>query len=149
MANNHHNYQQKDDTLDRWRNLTLFTQSASSQPQLQSIQKQQSQLQSAQPQYQSQPAQKQQQQNSQPGQRLQQPQQKQDKKKKKKCRGNRKLQRFRAKLRKRGFNNETITTLINEYNNTTNQNQNEVQSIIPDMDVALLVPVRDQVRSII
>jgi len=136
MANNHHNYQQKDDTLDRWRNLTLFTQSASSQPQLQSVQKQQPQLQSAQPQYQSQPAQRQQQQN-------------QDKKNKKKCRGNRKLQRFRAKLRKRGFNNETITTLINEYNNTTNQNQNEVQSIIPDMDVALLVPVRDQVRSII
>ncbi|CAF4200570.1 unnamed protein product [Rotaria sordida] len=38
------------------------------------------------------------------------------KKKKNKCRGNRKLQRYKAKLRKRGFNNEAITSLINNYN---------------------------------
>jgi hypothetical protein len=85
--------------------------------------------------------------NSQPGQGLQQEQQqKQEQQKKKKCRGNRKVQRFRAKLRKRGLSNETITTLINDYNNT-NQGQNDEQSIVSGMDVQLLVPIRDQVGS--
>jgi hypothetical protein len=108
--------------------------SSSLSPQLQSVHRQhQSQL--IQPQ----------QPNSQPGQGLLRRQQDQEEKKKK-CRGNRKLQRFRAKLRKRGLNNETITTLINDYNNT-DQGQNDEQSIVSDMDMEVLVPLRDQVGS--
>ena len=37
-------------------------------------------------------------------------------KKKSKCRGNRKIQRFRAKLRRQGLNAEAITHLIDAYN---------------------------------
>ena len=37
-------------------------------------------------------------------------------KNKNKCRGNRKLQRFRAKLRRQGLNAEAITNLIDGYN---------------------------------
>ena len=37
--------------------------------------------------------------------------------KKKKSSGNRQLQRFRAKLRKRGLDQDSIATMINEYNN--------------------------------
>ncbi len=37
--------------------------------------------------------------------------------KKKKSRGNRKLQRFRAKLKKQGLDHETIATMINNFNN--------------------------------
>jgi hypothetical protein len=36
--------------------------------------------------------------------------------------------------------------LINDYNNT-HQGQNEEQSIVSDMNVEVLVPVRDQVGS--
>jgi hypothetical protein len=110
MSSSRNNYQQKEDTSDRGRNLTSSTQSVFSRQQPQSGQRQQLQ----------------------------------DKQTKKKHRGNRKLQRFRAKLRKRGLNNETITTLINDYNNT-HQGQNEEQSIVSDMNVEVLVPVRDQV----
>ncbi|CAF4658178.1 unnamed protein product [Rotaria socialis] len=67
------------------------------------------------------------------------------KKKKNKCRGNRKLQRYKAKLRKRGFNNEAITSLINNYNQV-NQDQNVVhESTIPNINIELLVPIDNQV----
>ena len=76
----------------------------------------------------------------------QQQQQQQNKSKKKQCRGNRKLQRFRAKLRKRGFDVETITTLINNYNNHPNQRNDEEESTAPDIDVEVLIsPLQDQV----
>ncbi|CAF2148368.1 unnamed protein product, partial [Rotaria magnacalcarata] len=66
------------------------------------------------------------------------------KKKKNKCRGNRKLQRYKAKLRKRGFNNEAITALINNYNQA-NQDQNVVhESTIPNINIELLVPIDNQ-----
>ncbi|CAF2168445.1 unnamed protein product, partial [Rotaria magnacalcarata] len=66
------------------------------------------------------------------------------KKKKNKCRGNRKLQRYKAKLRKRGFNNEAITALINNYNQA-NQDQNVVQeSTIPNINREHLVPIDNQ-----
>jgi len=133
MSNNRNNYQQKDDTSDRWRNLTLSTQSASSQQQ---------QAQSVQRQHQSQPMQRQLP-LSPSGQ-----QQQQGKQKKKKCRGNRKLQRYRAKLRKQGLNNETIATLIKNYNNQPNQDKDEEQTIAPAMNVELLIPVPNQVESI-
>ena len=76
----------------------------------------------------------------------QQQQQQQKKRKKNQCRGNRKLQRFRAKLRKRGFDVETITTLINNYNNHPNQRNDEEESTAPDIDVEVLIsPLQDQV----
>ncbi|CAF5018014.1 unnamed protein product, partial [Rotaria magnacalcarata] len=66
------------------------------------------------------------------------------KKKKNKCRGNRKLQRYKAKLRKRGFNNEAITALINNYNQV-NQDQNVVhESTISSISTELLVPIDNQ-----
>jgi hypothetical protein len=80
-------------------------------------------------------------------QQQQQQKQKQDKQKKKKSRGNRKLQRYRAKLRKRGLNNETIATLISDYNNT-NQGQNDEQSTASNMNIELLIPAHNQVGSI-
>ena len=50
-------------------------------------------------------------------QQLQPPQQmEQQKKKKRKCRGNRKLQRFRARLGRRGFDVDTIAMLLDQYN---------------------------------
>jgi hypothetical protein len=131
MSCNRNNYQHKDHTSGHWGNLALSTQSASSQQQ--SEPEPLPQLLSGHRQYKSQP--------------IQQQTQDKPKKKKKKCRGNRKLQRYRAKLRKRGLNNETITALINDYNNT-NQDQNEEEYIAPDMDVELLIPLRDQVGSI-
>jgi hypothetical protein len=137
MSSNRHNYQQKDDTSDRWRNLTLSTQSASSQQQ---------QAQSVQGQHQSQPMQRQLPHS--PSGQQQQQQQQQGKQKKKKCRGNRKLQRYRAKLRKQGLNNETIATLIKNYNNQPNQDKDEEQTIAPAMNVELLIPVPNQVESI-
>jgi hypothetical protein len=76
----------------------------------------------------------------------QQQQQQQNKIKKKQCRGNRKLQRFRAKLRKQGFDVETITTLINDYNNPSNQPNNEEEFTAPNIDVEALIPsLQDQV----
>jgi hypothetical protein len=132
MSNNRNNYQQQLQPAQR----QYQSQPSPSPSQLQSVQRQ----------HQSQLIQRQQL-NLQPRQGLQQQQQqKQDQQKKKTCRGNRKLQRFRAKLRKRGLNNETITTLINDYNNT-DQGQNDEQSIVSDMDMEVLVPLRDQVGS--
>lgn len=67
------------------------------------------------------------------------------KRKKNNCRGNRKLQRYKAKLRKRGFNDEAITTLINNHNHV-NQDQNVVQdSTIPNINREHLVPTENQV----
>ena len=67
------------------------------------------------------------------------------KKKKNKCRGNRKVQRYKAKLRKRGFNNEAITALINNYNQV-NQDQTMVhESTLPNINAELLVPIDNQV----
>ena len=45
-------------------------------------------------------------------------QQNQYDKQKKKCHGNRKLQRYRRKLRKQGMDSQTITELINSYIDT-------------------------------
>ncbi len=42
-------------------------------------------------------------------------------KKKRKCNGNRKLQHFKRKCRARGLNEEKITTLIHERNDTTSE----------------------------
>jgi hypothetical protein len=67
--------------------------------------------------------------------------------KKTKSRGNRKLQRFRAKLRKRGLNEETIVTLINDYNHSS-QGQDLQQSSRSDMDVEALIPAQDQVSRV-
>ena len=135
MSNTHNSHQQKDDTLERWRNLTLSTRSTSSQHQSQpSPARIHLQLQSGQRQHQSQPI-----------KRQEQPKQ-DEQKKESKCRGNRKRQRYRAKLRKRGLNNETITTLIENCNHG-NQGQDEEQSsTVPDMDVEVLVSSRGQVR---
>lgn len=115
MSNNQNTtYQEKDDRLDRWRNLTLSTNSTASNQQI-----------------------------------LSQSEQQQVKKKKKKCRGNRKLQRFRAKLRKQGFNNETIATLINTYNNVINQDQNNKEQLTSsNMDVVLrLKPTTSELQN--
>lgn len=79
--------------------------------------------------------------------RQEQQHQQQDKEKKKKCRGDRRGQRYRAKLRKRGLNDDEITALTSHYNNA-NQGQNENQCTIPDMDVELLVPIHVEVGSI-
>ncbi|CAF1577846.1 unnamed protein product [Adineta steineri] len=82
---------------------------------------------------------------SQPEQRNQQ--QKQHKQKKtNKSRGNRKLQRFRAKLRKRGLSRETIATLINNYN-TSEQGNNDEQSTVSNMDVEQLISTRNHVEN--
>jgi hypothetical protein len=107
--------------------------------QSQTVQKQQPQLQSVQRQHQLQPIQR-----IQP--QLQYEQKQQHKQKKKKCRGDRKRQRFVAKLYKQRLSKEEIDKLINDYNNA-NQDQNDEESTVPDLDVELLIPVRDQVES--
>ena len=50
--------------------------------------------------------------------------------KKKKSSGNRKLQRFRAKLRKRGLEQDSIATMINEYNNPSRPNNVTEEDVI-------------------
>ena len=77
----------------------------------------------------------------------QQQQQPHDTRKKNKSRGNRKLQRFRAKLRKRGFNADRITMLINDYQ-SPKQEEHEDETITSDVDIEALIPLREQVRSI-
>ncbi|CAF3996765.1 unnamed protein product [Adineta steineri] len=76
----------------------------------------------------------------------QQQQQKQQKSKKKTSRENRKLQRLRAKLCKRGLSHETIATLINNYN-TSEQGNNDEQSTVSNMDVEQLISTRDHVEN--
>ena len=53
-------------------------------------------------------------------------QQNQYDKQKKKCRGNRKLQLYRRKLRKQGMDSQTITELINSYIDTKQSKTDEV-----------------------
>ncbi|CAF4319430.1 unnamed protein product, partial [Rotaria sordida] len=48
-------------------------------------------------------------------------------KRRKKCHGNRKLQRFKKKCRKRGLTEEEIQKLINEYNHS-NQDRNQTNN---------------------
>ncbi|CAF1492095.1 unnamed protein product, partial [Adineta steineri] len=67
------------------------------------------------------------------------------KNKKKKCRGNRKLQRFRAKLKRQGLNNEAITTVINTYNNPSRPEEEEnVQNI--DVNVQDFIELHQQAQ---
>ena len=77
----------------------------------------------------------------------QQPQRPQrEKSKKKNSCGDRRQQRFRAKLRKRGFDNETITRMSDQYTSTHREPDQHQQTVMPDMNVELLMlPVRDQV----
>ena len=65
-------------------------------------------------------------------------------KKKNKCRGNRKLQRFRARLSRRGFDVETITMLLNEYN-SQHQNEDKQEPFSFDMEAEDIIPLNDQV----
>ncbi|CAF3918662.1 unnamed protein product [Adineta steineri] len=76
----------------------------------------------------------------------QQQQQQQPRKKKKKSRGNRKLQRLREKLKKQGLNAETITMMINTYNDRSNQHdiENIEDSVNQDINVQDLVQLNQQ-----
>ena len=68
--------------------------------------------------------------------------------KKKKSRGNRKIQRFRAKLKKQGLDNETIATIINEYNNPVrcdDEHGKEKEIVGPNLHMEDVVESRDQV----
>ncbi|CAF1623403.1 unnamed protein product [Adineta steineri] len=73
-------------------------------------------------------------------------QQEESRKKKKKSRGNRKLQRFRAKLKKQGLNTETITMMINTYNDRSYQPDVEnIEDLInQDINVQDLVQLNQQ-----
>ena len=154
MFSNLNNNQRKDDTLDRWRNLTLSTHPLPSQEQVQSARlsryqsqpgpRQQPHLQSGQRQHQSQTIQRLQL-HSQSREHHHQQQRRPDRQKKNKARGNRKLQRHRAKLRKRGVDVETITTLINNYKKHPDQGDNNEEVIIPNINVEDLVPLQRQV----
>jgi len=76
-----------------------------------------------------------------------QQQQQESGKKKKKSRGNRKLQRFKTKLKKQGLNAETITMMINTYNDRSYQPDIEdVGDLInQDINVQDLVQLNQQV----
>ncbi|CAF1366556.1 unnamed protein product, partial [Rotaria sordida] len=77
--------------------------------------------------------------------RPEEPQQQQPKHKrdKKKCRGNRKGQRYRAKLRKRRLNDQQIANLEQNYKNM--KHSIDIQSsIIPEIDIVALVPIHTQ-----
>jgi hypothetical protein len=65
---------------------------------------------------------------------------KQPQKKKKKCRGNRKLQRFRTKLRKQGFDLGATSTFINDHQNPSDVCNNEEEGMAPSTDLELLPP---------
>ncbi|CAF4135759.1 unnamed protein product, partial [Adineta steineri] len=73
-------------------------------------------------------------------------QQEESRKKKKKSRGNRKLQRFKAKLKKQGLNTETITLMINTYNDQPYQPDVEnIEDLInQDINVQDLVQLNQQ-----
>jgi len=132
MSNNLNNSQKNDSIQERSQKLTVPAQSTSNQQQLQTEQQQRTQ-----------PIQRQL-----PHSLSGQQQPKQKKENKKKSRGDRKRQRYRAKLRKRGLNNETIETLINNYNNSNQARDDEEHSTLPDADVALLVSPGTKVGSI-
>lgn len=69
---------------------------------------------------------------------------------KKKSRGNRRLQRFRAKLRKQGLTTEAIAAVINEYNHPSRPgDESEVPApvaLVSDMSVEDFAELSDQVR---
>ncbi|CAF4261271.1 unnamed protein product, partial [Adineta steineri] len=73
-------------------------------------------------------------------------QQGESRKKKKKSRGNRKLQRFRAKLKKQGLNAEAIIMMINTYNDRSNQHdiENVEDPVNQDINVQDLVQLNQQ-----
>lgn len=77
----------------------------------------------------------------------QEKQQHRKKKKKNKCRGNRKLQRYRAKLRKQGLNEETISRLINDEHQHRPPEESH-QAISSEVNIGNLMPVRNQVSAI-
>ncbi|CAF4337057.1 unnamed protein product, partial [Rotaria sordida] len=77
--------------------------------------------------------------------RPEEPQQRQPKHKrdKKKCRGNRKGQRYRAKLRKRCLNDQQIANLEQNYKNM--KHSIDIQSsTISEIDIVALVPTHTQ-----
>ena len=68
--------------------------------------------------------------------------------KKKKSRGNRKIKRFRAKLKKQGLDDKTIATMINEYNNPVrcdDEHGKEKEIMGPNLHMEDVVESRDQV----
>ncbi|CAF3932390.1 unnamed protein product, partial [Rotaria sordida] len=62
------------------------------------------------------------------GQQQQQPQEHDKGKKKKKCRGNRRAQRLRRRLRQRGIDPDTITELVNQRINPQQQHNEAIQN---------------------
>ncbi|CAF4123568.1 unnamed protein product, partial [Rotaria sordida] len=149
MSTNRNNEEQNDNRVCSWQNLALSAELASNQQQPACEQgqnrsqlEQREQLQSIQRQDQLQLVQR-----SLPHLQSRQgePQQQQEKHKqqKKKCRGDRKRQRYRAKLRKRGLNDEEIANLEHNYSNI-NHGQEIQLSTIPDVDIELLVPTDKQ-----
>jgi len=82
------------------------------------------------------------------GQELQQ--QQQEEKRKKKSRGNRQLQRYRAKLRKRGFDDVAIAQLINDGTDLQEeQEQQQEEALVTDDPIEITRPLNDQVRRIL
>ena len=64
--------------------------------------------------------------------------------KKKKSRGNRKLQRFRAKLKRQGLNTETMATMIEECNNLPRHDQQQRDVLATDISMKDFVESDDQ-----
>ncbi|CAF1506685.1 unnamed protein product [Adineta ricciae] len=54
-----------------------------------------------------------------------------NKRKRRKCRGNRAYQRFRAKLRRQGFDNGVIETMISNHNTSDGESTNQLEPSIP------------------
>ena len=68
--------------------------------------------------------------------------------KKKKSSGNRKLQRFRAKLKKRGLDQETIAKMINEYHNSSRPDQEsekDKETVCVNINMEDLIELHNQV----
>lgn len=80
-------------------------------------------------------------------------QQRPKKTKKQKSRGNRQLQRYRAKLRKQGFNDQTIATLIKDYHNppsTLEHTKQRADVVAPTTsNIHVATHVSNQVESIL
>ncbi|CAF1535193.1 unnamed protein product [Adineta ricciae] len=75
-------------------------------------------------------------------------QQQQQSKRKKKSRGNRKLQRFRAKLKKQGLNAETIETIIDRYNEPVQQHPSRrlTEALDTNINVEELIEINQSER---
>ena len=74
------------------------------------------------------------------------PHREKEQKKKRKSRGNRQLQRFRAKLKRQGLNNETIATLITEYNHLSREYMHErEESSVVNVNIKDFVTLHEQV----